>query len=147
MTDKIYKLIYVSAAHHSMSEDELFTLLEKSKANNKAKNITGILLYHQENFFQLLEGNKDDVMELYQIIERDKRHTQVLPLIHEVADKRDFPDWSMGFRRLDQIENQNLVEGFNKILEAAPGQKEDFPFVSRKARIFLDNFKENNGLH
>lgn len=146
MADKIYKLIYVSAAHHAMTEDELLELLEKSKKNNKAKNITGILLYHQENFFQLLEGNKEDVVELFTIIERDHRHKRVLALIHEVADKRDFPDWSMGFRRIDQLNNQNLVDGFNQILENAPSDQDDYPFVSKKARIFLDNFKSINGL-
>jgi len=67
-------LIYVSSASQEMSEENLLFLLEQSRSRNKRQNVTGMLLYAKGNFFQVLEGEKSDVEEIYEAIENDGRN-------------------------------------------------------------------------
>ncbi|MFK7804035.1 MAG: BLUF domain-containing protein [Anaerolineae bacterium] len=143
---QIYKLIYVSSSAEPMDEGELLTLLEKSRIKNKARNITGLLLYHENQFFQLLEGSKEEVDHLYRIIEKDKRHLNVTPLIRDTDGERDFPDWSMGYRRLDQLEDEQLIEGFNRILESNPQEEINGLPISTETSTFLNMFKTIVGI-
>ncbi|HSM42684.1 MAG TPA: BLUF domain-containing protein, partial [Afifellaceae bacterium] len=62
----MYCLVYVSAAHHLMGDDELTEILETSRARNAAAGITGMLLYKDGSFMQLLEGAKTNVLGTYE---------------------------------------------------------------------------------
>lgn len=143
---KIYKLIYVSTSCDPMEENELMELLAKSRKNNEARNITGLLLYHENKFFQVLEGSKVEVDHLYSVIEKDKRHTQIAPLIRDTDDVRDFPNWSMGYKRLDRESDQQLIAGFNQILEAVPGEEKNHLPASTETSAFLSMFKSIVGI-
>ena len=52
-------LIYASSATKAMSQDELKALLAKARTNNQRDNITGMLLYNDGNFLQVLEGEAE----------------------------------------------------------------------------------------
>jgi hypothetical protein len=52
------RLTYASTALKEWSEQELLKLLQDCRTNNGAKNITGILLYANGTFFQVLEGDE-----------------------------------------------------------------------------------------
>ena len=56
----MFYLIYVSSAIKLMHDDELLLLLEKARENNSRLGITGMLLYKEGNFMQMLEGGKED---------------------------------------------------------------------------------------
>ena len=101
------RIIYMSTANYLFPKDELEELLEKSINNNSKSNITGLLITKGKTFLQCLEGNKKDVRELYERIKKDDRHHGVLDLIEEKCDEKLFPDWSMGFK---SIENLSVIE-------------------------------------
>lgn len=145
-SNQIYKLIYVSTARDEMNAEDLISLLELSRKKNRARKITGLLIYHQEKFFQLLEGSKAEIDHLFGRIKKDPRHDQVVPLIREVADSRDFPDWSMGFKRLNQLGDAQLVEGFNQILEVTQAEKKVTDVQTKQASSFLAMFKSIAGI-
>ncbi len=103
----MYHLIYVSQAAGPMSEEDLATILKKSRDYNTEDGITGLLIYkftpseNRVNFMQLLEGPENKVLAAFARIEADKRHhTKVVLEQGEIPD-RNFPDWSMGFRNAD----------------------------------------------
>ena len=54
-------LIYGSAAVDPFTEPELIALLEKSRANNQSLGVTGMLVYRDGNFLQVLEGEAEQV--------------------------------------------------------------------------------------
>ena len=103
----MYYLIYRSQVAAQMSEDELRQLLEQSRNYNKTVNITGMLLYFEDKFLQLLEGDEAKVKELYNSIRGDSRHKNVITLKEGSAEKRLFPDWSMSFRAVSKEEFAN----------------------------------------
>lgn len=96
----LHHLIYESQATRPFTETELANLLQQARLRNKAKGLTGILLYAQDGrFIQVLEGEVDAVYELYfRHITHDARHTQLTLLANGQLDTRRFRDWRMGFR-------------------------------------------------
>jgi hypothetical protein len=67
-------IVYISAATYLMDENELKEILEVSRKNNQSSGITGLLLYHEGNFIQVLEGEKTAINALYDKITIDNRH-------------------------------------------------------------------------
>lgn len=111
----MFTLVYVSSAVTPFSQSELATLLEKSRANNASLGITGMLLYKDGNFMQVLEGEEEQVMALNAKIIRDSRHRGVMILLKEHQPHRTFADWSMAFRDLGADDVKRLP-GFNEFL-------------------------------
>lgn len=91
------QLIYSSTAQHPMTHREIEALLSQSRKNNARLGITGMLLYIDQSFFQVLEGENTAVEQLFSTIVEDPRHTKVTTIVHEAIKERAFPDWSMGY--------------------------------------------------
>ena len=100
----LFHLIYVSTATESMSGNDLSQLLSQSRTNNEANRITGMLLYRNGHFMQVLEGEEAKVLEAFARIERDSRHKKTDVLRAELIQHRDFPDWTMGFKDMSAID-------------------------------------------
>ncbi|GEA12454.1 BLUF domain-containing protein [Alteromonas sp. KUL49] len=110
-----FQLVYCSKANQHFTSADLLALLEQSKDYNASKNITGLLLYKDKSFIQLLEGDKKEILDLYREIEKDTRHRQVTRLIEKETDERHFPQWSMGFQHLD--EDSDKVQGYSSFMK------------------------------
>ena len=95
------QLIYISSTTNKPSESELLYLLEQARSRNLRKHITGMLLYSNNTYLQLLEGEPKDVLELYDAILKDPRNEGHVLLRESEILNRDFPDWSMGFENLE----------------------------------------------
>jgi uncharacterized membrane protein (DUF373 family) len=110
------RLTYASTALKEWSPEELLQLLKVCRKNNGAKNITGILLYAKGTFFQVLEGDEATVSSVFAMIEKDKRHKDVIIIQKEKITERAFPYWSMGFDNIDANELSN-IDGLNDFFE------------------------------
>lgn len=93
-------LIYVSTAQRECSATELDAILAASVRNNQRLGITGMLLYANGSFLQVLEGEQAAVEETFERVSADGRHTGVFVIDRAPIAQRAFSDWSMGFRRL-----------------------------------------------
>lgn len=111
-----YSLIYVSIASDAFRDDELLEILRVSRENNPRVGITGILLYKNRKFMQLLEGPEKAVCETYARIALDSRHRDVTVLLQDEIDERDFEDWSMGFQNLAD-ESVRRTPGYSSFLD------------------------------
>ena len=97
----MFFLVYVSAAVTWFSEAELRGLLAHCRAANTAAGITGMLLYKDGNFMQVLEGEESAVRALHARIAADPRHRGMVTIDSGPLAARQFADWSMGFADLD----------------------------------------------
>jgi hypothetical protein len=97
----MFQLIYVSRASDVFFLKDLEQLLATARKNNQALNVTGMLLYSVNVFFQLLEGEEKIVKSLYSHIAQDRRHCEVRILASGEVDQRSFPDWQMGYGNPD----------------------------------------------
>ena len=84
--------------------------------HNPGQGITGLLLYGNGTFLQALEGEEDVVTPLYENIARDPRHANVTCLNRKTIETRQYPEWSMGFRRVAEADLSDVdgLRDFNK---------------------------------
>jgi hypothetical protein len=92
----LVRLMYASRAVPAVDHEELVAILRKSKANNPALGITGVLCFSQGIFLQVLEGGRGAVNRLYNRIAADARHSEVELLSYAEIGERRFAGWSMG---------------------------------------------------
>ena len=91
---------YSSVATVPFSDQDLDGLLDVSRTSNAARGLTGMLLYRDGRFMQVLEGPEDAVRSTLVRIAADPRHSGVWTLATETIEERAFPDWTMGYRTL-----------------------------------------------
>ena len=70
----LYCLVYTSIANKKMSDDDLEDLLKKIRKKNETRHVTGMLLYLDPFFMQVLEGEEAMVNDLFNLIKQDSRH-------------------------------------------------------------------------
>lgn len=97
----LYRLVYVSQAREGLSDDDIVAILNTSQSNNNERYVTGFLAHNGDSFMQILEGPKEEVIDIYQRILADQRHHGVQQLIGEDIHVRAFPNWSMNYHRVD----------------------------------------------
>lgn len=112
----MFFLVYVSAAVTWFSNTELRALLVGCRAHNERAGITGILLYKDGNFMQVLEGPESAVLALYARIAGDLRHRGMLTIDSGTAETRQFEGWSMAFHDLSAGAGA-LPEGYSEFLD------------------------------
>ena len=112
----VFQLGYVSAATAAVDRSTLTGILVAARRRNALEGITGVLLYRDGRFLQLLEGSVPSVDGVYDSILADPRHTDVRCVWTGHAATRSFSQWTMGFRDLadDPVDDPaylNLLAG------------------------------------
>jgi hypothetical protein len=104
----LVRLLYASRAATPVTPDFIDAVLAKSRAQNPALGITGILCHGGDVFMQVLEGGREPVNALYNKIVRDARHRDIAVLHFEEVTERCFAGWTMGQVNLAKI-NPSVV--------------------------------------
>lgn len=101
MQTNLFRLVYCSrnriAGTNTEVVAELQSILASARKNNPSLDLTGALLYNTGNFAQVLEGPLASIERIFEVIQRDPRHSEVTVIHTGPASQRDFPDWSMAF--------------------------------------------------
>lgn len=111
------QLIYISIASRRIFKDDLQTILLASIHHNSIKKITGLLLYDQGTFCQVLEGQAEDVYALFSKIQDDDRHKNIIKIFDDEIKIRDFSSWSMNCINLD-LYDKKQIKGYKNFSEA-----------------------------
>ena len=90
---RLRTIVYVSTAVRPFSSSDLFALLAQSGERNQQVGITGMLLHKSGCFLQALEGDEVEVRKVYQRIERDTRHRNIVVLLNEPIEHREFTEF------------------------------------------------------
>lgn len=96
----MHHIVYQSSAVGQPTIAELKFLLQHSRMHNSRLGITGLLLYGNGEYLQVLEGEEAVVRQMYATIQTDYRHTHIITLSDGPIQARVFVDWSMGFQKL-----------------------------------------------
>ena len=90
-------LLYVSSAQVPFSNAELIGLLETARRNNAGVGVTGMLVYRDGNFMQVIEGEDDAIQRLHDKIQHDPRHGGLITLLTQRIPERHFPSGAWDF--------------------------------------------------
>jgi hypothetical protein len=123
-----FRLIYSSAAAPDLDMKDLEQMLEESRVRNKARGITGVLVFVDGVFLQILEGEKVTVLDLLKTIAQDPRHTNLKVFHEQNTDARAFASWSMAYlspsaeevSRWAQLDGATTIDNVLASLESEP---------------------------
>ena len=137
-TSNLIHCIYASAAPAGFDKGQLQKLLAMARENNAQLNVTGMLLYTNHSFFQVLEGEEGIVLSLYEKILRDPRHEKVTKLIQEPIRQRDFAQWTMGYAAITATD-LSKIPGLNDFFLQGQSYWE---IEQGRAKTLLDAFRQ-----
>jgi hypothetical protein len=109
--------IYSSTATPLFRDDGIEELLAQARTANAEADITGMLLFVDRSFFQVLEGHPLRIEPIFLKIGADPRHERVTQIIYEPIGRRSFSQWTMGYPKLDNRELHAII-GSNDFFSA-----------------------------
>tara|TARA_R110000851_G_scaffold157058_2_gene299744 strand:- start:30785 stop:31252 length:468 start_codon:yes stop_codon:yes gene_type:complete len=119
-----YSICYVSSESGELKENQLEQVFSTTKINNGNEDITGILLYYYGNFLQVLEGEKETLLTLFDNIKKDKRHKNIITIFNKQNEHRIFEGYKSGFSIVKtKSDLKNLKEYLNKNKDETPFSK------------------------
>ena len=97
----LFQIAYISdnaATTTAMQLNKIMNSIQKdSKNNNTADNISGALMFNQNCFAQILEGESHAIEKTFERIQNDPRHQNIQVLDYGPIESRSFPEWAMAF--------------------------------------------------
>jgi hypothetical protein len=105
----LVRLLYASRVADDRPE-VIEDILSQSRQCNPSSGITGILCFGGGIFLQAIEGGRLAVSELYNHIQRDSRHKDVVLLQYEEITERRFGGWTMGQVNVSRINTTILLK-------------------------------------
>jgi hypothetical protein len=92
-----YAISYVSTVSSNLNETDIQKILDYSRDWNINNQITGILLFSEGNFFQVLEGEKELVTELFKRIKMDSRHYNLIKIFEKEISQERYKGYKANF--------------------------------------------------
>ena len=128
----MYELVYTSKASPDTTPEDIEDILNKARSFNEKYDITGCLLYYNNEFIQILEGDRKVVRGLYKRISKDHRHIDSMIITEGKKEERVFDDWSMAFHELNADDVNDMSKELfksNFIAFSEMAQKPTFPVI------------------
>ncbi|MEO0881694.1 MAG: BLUF domain-containing protein [Pseudomonadota bacterium] len=140
------RLVYISTANWLFGPSELEDVLVNARQNNARDGVTGMLIYHEGCFFQVLEGSETAVRSCFDRISNDPRHSGQITLLDEPADERLFGSWRMAccsFDGLTPLQKRQFVD-LNMLADALSrgAAMDDAPRMKMMLLSFLSAFRD-----
>ena len=111
---KLKFVSYMSAQAQTLRDKDIEDLLFNAREKNRRLAITGVLLLIQGKFIQYIEGYEEDIDSVYDSIKVDTRHNDLLLLDSGYIDRRQYKNWSMAYRKVQNSEIKNLL-GYSEL--------------------------------
>ncbi|WP_303317036.1 BLUF domain-containing protein [Flavivirga abyssicola] len=127
-------ICYISDSCQEESLNTLKTLFSKAKKNNLKFNITGILIYSNANFLQVLEGDEISVNDTFKRISLDTRHRNLFKVIDIHTQQRIFEDYNFGFTIVDSSKELSELNEYLEWLRKADNK------LANKVVNMVENF-------
>ncbi|MEX0779524.1 MAG: BLUF domain-containing protein [Balneolales bacterium] len=90
------RLTYISHKKDFVTDGDVKKLISDAAASNKKKDITGLLIISGKIFYQILEGEEKQVLDLFnKKLSHDKRYANIVLIKQGLISKREYSGWSM----------------------------------------------------
>ncbi len=76
-------------------KNEMVNIVDSARKKNSNLDVTGVLFFENNHFFQIIEGPEDNLRQLYGTIEKDERHCRITKLLDQPVSDRTFKEWSL----------------------------------------------------
>lgn len=118
--ERLVQIIYVSKSsftssiHSAGIEPNVARILAKSRINNRKNGLVGVLYFGDGCFFQCLEGKEAQIDMLYEKLQQDPRHKDLMLISRKQITALSFTDWAMKYVPLDaKLNNELQANGYS----------------------------------
>lgn len=115
----LVRCLYASRPRKPAPVGLIDEILLQSRKNNPRSGITGLLLFTNDVFVQVIEGGRDEICKLFNAIVRDDRHENVRLLAYDEIAERAFSSWTMGQVNVGSV-NRALLLKYSEHAELDP---------------------------
>jgi hypothetical protein len=119
-----YAISYVSTANIDFQDQEIEDMMIKTNQFNSDEKITGILLYNERNFFQLIEGEKKAIQNLYEKIRQDSRHKDIIKILEKPVFEPSFDGYLTDFITDTKKYNESQLKHYLHYIEVLDPKSE-----------------------
>ncbi len=112
-----FAISYVSTANRNLNQDEVAELLELTEIRNNKDGVKGLLIYSGGNFFEVIEGEKTKIKDLFEKIKVDPRHRNIMMVFEKQISKQLFEDEKANFISENTQHRQMRVENFRYYIQ------------------------------
>ena len=138
---ELTSLAYVSQETRPLNQAALGDILASSRRHNESNGITGLLVYANGRFVQVLEGSESVVNETMLRIKTDERHHRLHVILTQTIPERHFGIWSMAFPKIEELTEEFLAR------YSFPRAEHPWPQIGRSHILrLLFRFRETSGL-
>ncbi|WP_249219224.1 BLUF domain-containing protein [Loktanella sp. SALINAS62] len=141
----MHQIVYVSSSINAVSAEEISSLFKTSRRNNTRDQLTGLLLYHDRLFFQVLEGEETLVRACFDRIKNDRRHGAVSILLDREVKQRAFPECSLGYANPENLSDlgRDATLSLTEVREKSILEASD-PVIWSLVATILSSFRDLN---
>jgi hypothetical protein len=119
-----YAISYVSTANIDFQDQEIEDMMIKTNQFNSDEKITGILLYNERNFFQLIEGEKKAIQNLYERIKPDFQHKNIIRIFQKLVFEPAFDGYLTDFISDTKKYNESQLKHYLHYIEVLDPESE-----------------------
>tara|TARA_R100000935_G_scaffold44696_2_gene67605 strand:- start:25993 stop:26412 length:420 start_codon:yes stop_codon:yes gene_type:complete len=109
----IHTICYISNAAPDLSDSDIEAIFNQASTQNNEYNVSGILLYNLEHFFQVLEGDEEYIIDLYENkIKKDTRHLDIYEVYNKTTEKPVFMGYDSKFNIIKTEEDLQKIKKY-----------------------------------
>lgn len=131
-----YAICYVSTANTGLEKPDVQNLLDYTSNFNNAHDVRGVLLYSEGNFFEILEGDKKFVLELFDQIQKDTRHQNIIQVLGKELKQGAFDGFKAEIVTESNKYDYELVKEYMEQVEGLDAQTQGV--VKQMLEVFVD---------
>ncbi len=132
----LHSIAYISTAN-DLSQFEVNELMHTAKLKNDQLNITGILLFSDNNFFQIIEGDHLLIHELFEKIKQDTRHSDIITIFNRTMPVPFFTSFQNNYMVISRNKDYPELQQFLETLqESNPQGSENINYLAHKFMKF-----------
>ncbi len=131
-----YAICYVSTATEDLGKMAMEKLLNDTSFYNNKHDIRGVLLYSEGKFFEVLEGDKKIVMDLYDHIQKDSRHHNIIQVLGKDLKQGAFDGFKAEIVTDSNKFDYQIVKEYMEQVEGLDSQTQQT--VKKILEVFID---------
>lgn len=129
-----HAICYISTASKELEDTEIKELLINWKKRNESLKIKGFLIFSAGHFFQVLEGDKEKILTLFEEIKSDSRHNSVIQVLGKDVTEGAQEGYQIDYLTEQHFSRPNLIQQY---CESVKGMDRE---TQRQIKVVLESF-------
>lgn len=139
----MYRVIFTSQSSRSFGRTALSAITAVSLRNNAEHQVSGLLVCHDQRFFQVMEGEESTLSSLMMRIAADPRHHGLSVVSHGPVAQRAFSNWRVYCASENPVARADpQISALEGLIPTNSDLRGRDPAVRQQVRAFLAGLRD-----